>query len=268
MQGSRGWRERIRGFLGTLIAVLLGLGIGGVVALRSEPTASDLVVPAPTSTEAPSPTVRVVPAPGQTLISGTVTTAALHGVVGAPLTTPFTLAPRARGEGGARIEGITVGGAPSTLVWDGGQPLDLRGSGSLAPGSLAVDVDGAALHWHLDGAARTLTAGRYETAATVAVGASGLATPRDGVAFEVPAGGAATIQTHGDVTATTPPADLHVEGPGTVDLAGTLVVRTAGGERQAKGLSTAEGAFVLSLSPAGGGRYTVDAVLQSPVTVR
>lgn len=258
-------QQRLTAILGTLVAVLMGLGIGGIVAIRSEPTASDLVVPTPA--DAPSPTVRVVPGPGQTLVSGTVTKATLRGTA-APLRLPLTVTTAARGAGGARIEGVTVGGSASTVVWNAGQPLDLRGAGAIVPGSLTIDVAAGGVTWHLDGAARHLEPARYETSASVAVGHEGLAQPHDGIAFE--ATPAATIATQGGATVTTPRADLHVEGPGPVALEGDLVLRTAEGERHVAALTTSAGAFVVSLGVTGApaGAYTVDGLLQSTVTTR
>ena len=266
MQVPRTREQRLRGILGTTITVLVGLAIGAVFAQRSEPSGGDMVVPTRT-TEASSPTVEVVPAPGQTLVSGTVTKATLTGNVAATLRLPLTLEAAARGQGNARIEGVSVGGVTSVVVWDAGQPLDLRGTGGLVPGQVVVEIGASGARWHLDGAARSLAPGRYTTSATVAVGRSGLATPRDGVTFD--AAGAATVQTSGDVATTTPRGDVHSEGPGTVDLEGDLVVRTSAGEQRARGLSMRQGAYAVTLGASPGATtYSVDAVLQSAVTTR
>ena len=196
----------------------------------------------------------IVPAAGQAVVSGTVTTFRAHGATGPPIVVPVTLQV-ARGQGGARIEGVQVDGSAATIVWDGGRPFELQGSSGPSSGKQGAGAIDAGptddvtllphgLSWLLDGAARPLRTGEYKTPTSVAVGTTGLAEPHDGVVFV--AGATATIQTHGGVHVEQTLDSAHLVGPGSVTITGHFTVRTANGTQTAT-VARGDGPFVVDL---------------------
>ena len=242
--------------LAVLRVVVAGLLLGGVVAAvveyRTEPRFPG---PIPVELDVTEETV-VVPRPGQTFVSGTLTGATVGGAVVAPLGLPVTLP-----SGKATIEGVSVGGREAVIAWDGGRPLVLEGNGTvdLSPAELTVSIK--EMRWRLETAT---IVGSFRTTAPVAVGRQGLAEPRDGVAFEAPE--RATIAATGAVTLVHAPRPLEIEGPGAVELRGQLTLRTSEGERPAARLRSEEGPFELRLIPIAGG-YRVEGVIQAATVV-
>ena len=214
--------------------------------------------PAPPATE-----VHVVLRPGQTRVTGTLTTLSATGAVGPPVPAPFTVTVPARGQGGATITGALVGGGRSTIVWDGGRPLPVSGDGALDIGPAAVEVSPTGIRWRLDGQPRVLTSGRYRLGATVAVGGRGLATPTEGATFG--SDGRAAMVTRGGASLELPPGALRLEGPGTVSLHGRLRVETRAGAEEAGSARLGEGAFVVNLTP-DAGSYRLDGIFQGPLS--
>ena len=209
----------------------------------------------------PEPETVVVLRPGQTEVSGVLTGLTASAAVGPPVAAPFTVTVPARGEGGATISNAVVGGRRTTIVWDGGRPLPVSGTGTVDVGAARIEVTPAAIRWFLDGQPRVLTPGRYRLGATVAVGQRGLATPTDGATFDVD--GQAAMVTRGGARVELPPADVALEGPGAVELRGRLRLRTASGSQDAASARFGEGAYRVKLSPAPGG-YRIDALFQGP----
>lgn len=201
--------------------------------------------------------------PGQTQVTGTATAVRATGAVAPPLPTPFAITVPARGGGGATISSAIVGGARSTIVWDGGRPLPVSGQGAIDIGPARLEAGPGAVRWLLDGAPRALTDGTYRLGATVAVGTRGLGTPRDGVAFE--ADRRTALVTKGGARIELRAAPLSLEGPGTVELEGRLRLRTAEESREARSARFGEGPFQVKLTPVPGG-YEVDALFQAPRT--
>ena len=202
--------------------------------------------------------------PGQTQVTGTATAVRATGAVAPPVPTPFTITVPARGAGGATISSALVGGARSTIVWDGGRPLPVSGQGAIDIGPARLEAGPGTVRWLLDGAPRALTTGTYRLGATVAVGARGLGTPRDGVAFEADQLTALVTKCGARIELRAVP--LSLEGPGTVELDGLLRLRTAEQQsREARSARFGEGPFQVKLTPVAGG-YQVDALFQAPMS--
>ena len=205
----------------------------------------------------------VRPGPGQARVAGVVTDLTVPEAALAPLPFPLELNVAERGTGQARIEPATVDNRPgAVLVWDSGTPLPIRGPGALAlDGPARLTITGGALRVHLDGAARTFPPGTFSLGATVAVGRSGLAQPRDGVRFATEA---TTLQTSGDVF-TVVDGPIHVEGPSTLTVRGRLSMERSDGDVvDIQGLDFSGGPFVADLTPVDGG-WRIDALLQGAV---
>ena len=101
----------------------------------------------------------------------------------------------------------------------------------------------------------TVLAGGYQLDTPVAVGGSGIATPRESVAFT--AGAGARFEAHGDAALELPGDAQHsFTGPGLVHLEGRLEVTTENREQDATTLDLANGPYELTLSPTEGGGWT------------
>ena len=206
------------------------------------------------------------PAPGQVFLKGTVDKLTAEGAQGAAstLAAPFTLMALERGVGRATIENALVSGRRTSIVWSGGTPLPITsGSGSIDLGGSKVDVDASGATWTVDGGARALKPGTYRAAASVAVGATGVATPRDSVEFTADA--RTVISARSGVVIKVPSGRLELTGPGKVTATGQLQVRDEKTLRPAAGIQFGEGPYTVTLNPTGG-RVEVDAVLQGPLT--
>ena len=225
--------------MGWAAAVVLVGGVAYVLTSEDSPVRpfADPVV-----TETSVREVVVLPV-GQAEVAGTVTRLEATGANGPAIALPLTVP-----TGTAVIEGALIGGGRSTIVWDGGRPLRLDGTGGIDPGPTAIDVEGATVTWPLDDGIRVLLPGEYVIDTPVAVGTSGLAGPRDGVSFA--ADEDTTLETVG-WSVSLPMGALHLEGPGGLVLEGDLRVRTRGGEQQARRLALAEGPYVVDLAPGG-----------------
>ena len=118
-------------------------------------------------------------------MKGTVTKLTAEKAQSAPLNAPFTLTALDRGNSKATIENALVDGRRTSIVWGGGTPLPITGTGGtidLSGAKVDIDASGAAT-WLVDGGPRALKPGTYRAGASVAVGTTGVATPRDAVAF-------------------------------------------------------------------------------------
>ncbi len=201
----------------------------------------------------------IVLRPGQTQVTGMVTSLSATGAVAAPVPAPFTVNVPARGAGGATISNARVQGRAATITWDGGRPLPVTGAGGLDLGPARLEVAPQTIRWLLDGVPRLFTAGSYRLGASVAVGGRGLAVPRDGVAFD--SDGKTAMVTKGGAQIELSARELQLEGPGTVQLKGRLQVRTNRESGAASSVSFGEGAFRVRLTPTSGG-YQVDGLFQ------
>ena len=196
----------------------------------------------------------------QSDVTGTITSAHIVNAVAPPLALPITVAIPQRGQGGLHITGVG-----ESIAWDGGQPLPLTGTGSLDLGPAVVDIDPGGATWHLDGATRLLTPGRYTAGSSVAVGGSGLARPEDQATFTVPPGSHGSMVTVGDARVHLTPRAMALTGPGNMTLTGTLTVRTAHGSRVVHQVTFGPGPFELSVTP-GSSSATVNGLLQGSLS--
>lgn len=238
--------------LGVTVVVADGLDRGGA--------GSDQIIGGPDGTVGSTTTspLVVVPRPGQVHVSGTVTALRLDGAVLDPrtLSTPLIIT-ASRGFGnGAELTDVTVDGQQSTIVWDGGRPFVLSGRGAIVPAPLRLDLVPSGLRLTLGGGTHGLVPGTYRLDTPVAVGTSGVATPRDIVVFD--ASTESLLDVRGDaavVLGAGPP--LHLLGPGRVELSGTLELTDATGAHEATSYSVEVAAFDLTLSADPGGEWRV-----------
>jgi hypothetical protein len=254
----------VKGLLAVLVVGLLGGGVAAAVVRKTAP--ENKIIHTQPSAPPVTETV-VVPAAGQTLVSGTIQTFSADDAVADPIPMPVTINAVERGaQSNARVEGAIVGASRKTVYWDAGTPLPISGSGALDLGPAHVDADAKGVTWTLAGDARAFKPGRYRISSPVAVGTGGLATPSDsGVEF--------TADDH-TVLRTTPGVVLHldaptlkVDGPGQLHMTGTFTVRTASGTRTATSITMGSGPFKVALVPGTAG-VTVTATLQGPVTAK
>lgn len=233
-----------------LLVLLCDLAVVGVRASDDARThGRDVTAPGPARTEI------VLPA-GQSIVSGTATSLAVDADVAPAVPTPFTVE-AAR----ATVHDAIVGDEPAAVVWNGGRPFTVEGTGGgLDPSPAHVELapDGVVLA--LDGSPRPLLAGAYRTAAPVAVGRGGLATPRDGVAFTADA--RTTLAAAGHIRIERRP--LQLVGPGRLAATGTFTIRTRDGVRPATSIVFGPGPFELAVTPVDGG-WSVTATLQGPL---
>lgn len=248
-----------------LVVGLLGGGIAAVVVRKEAP---DTTITHVQQTAPPSTEVVVVPAAGQTLVTGTLQSFSADGAVTDPLPTPFVINYVERGaQRNATVEGALINGKRQTIYWYAGQPLPVSGDGgALDVSPTHVDADAHGVTWQLSGAAHAFKPGRYRFGSSVAVGGGGLSTPEDnGVTFDADDHTGLTT-TEGIFIHFDSPA-LKVDGPGTVRMTGNFTLRTTSGTRPATSLTMADGPFEVRLAPGAGG-VVVTATLQAPVTAK
>lgn len=230
--------------------------------LNAGSNAGDQVVSGPdgnvgSSTTAAGNTL-VVPGPGQTRVEGTLTALRLEGAVLTPreVPTPLTVvSDRGFGNGG-ELTGVVVDGKASTIAWDGGRPFVLSSGGALILDPSVADLAPGGLRLTLGGGAHALTPGTYRLDTPVAVGSSGIATPRDSVTFD--ATSESLFEARGDAGIVFgPDAPRRLLGPGRVQLDGTLDLTDAAGTRTAPTLSVELAAFDLTVTPDGAGVWHI-----------
>jgi hypothetical protein len=256
----------VRKFLAVLIAAEL-LTAGGVLGVRQYRGTTHVVTSDSAATTSTTEAFTVVPAAGQTLVRGHVTSVSGDGITPpAPLTLPLTLDEQNIGSTQATFRSVIVDGKRTNVYWNGGRPLPITGTGGIdlfASGGAHATIDPGGFTWLLDGPVRQLVAGTFTTHFTVGVGTGGLPTPHDEpVTFT--ADDRSSLVTRAGVVVHQPPAAIKITGPGSLQLAGAMVLRTAAGTRSAKSLKFGPGPFVLELTPGAGG-YDVSGTLQGPV---
>jgi hypothetical protein len=199
-------------------------------------------------------------------VAGKVTAVHLEGAVLDPrqVRTPLTISSdRGFGNGG-ELTGVEVAGKPSSVVWDGGRPFVLSSGPGLRFDPGIVDLVDGQVSLGLQGGVATILEGSYQLDTPVAVGAAGIATPRESVAFT--AGTGARFEAHGDsALELTGDAQHTFTGPGLVHLEGTLEVTTENREQSATTLDLSNGPYELTLSPTEGGGWTISGRVQSKV---
>jgi hypothetical protein len=252
----------VKGVLAVLVVGLLGGGIAAVVVRKEAP---DTTI---THTQQPPPPVTetvIVPAAGQTLVTGTLQSFSADGADAGPIPTPFTINAVERGaQRNATVEAAIINGARKTIYWYAGQPLPVSGSGgALDLGPAHVDANVHGVTWSLTGTS-SFKPGHYRFGTSVAVGSAGLATPEDnGIDFTADDHTVFTATDGVDIHFDSP--DLKVDGPGTLRMTGNFTLRTAAGTQAATTLAMASGPFEVRLTPAAGG-VSVTATLQGAVT--
>lgn len=206
----------------------------------------------------------IVPAAGQTVVTGTVQSLSADGAVEDVIPTPFTINAVERGAvRHATVEGALVNGARKTIYWYAGQPLPVSGGTGLDLGPAHVDVDAHGVTWQLAGDS-AFKPGHYRFGSSVAVGTAGLATPLDGGIDFTADDHTVLTASDGVVIHFDSPA-LKVAGPGTLRLTGALTLKTASGTKTASTVTMANGPFEVTIAPGAGG-LVVNATLQGAVT--
>ena len=211
----------------------------------------------------PGTTVPLIrPAPGQAFLTGELERLTAEKAQAAPLASPFTVT----GEPGVSrlsIEKALVGGNRVTISWTGGTPLPISGAGGLELGATHVEVNGEGVTWSLDGAARTFLAGTYSIGAPVAVGAGGLAAPREGVEFT--ADEQTVLVSQGGAVVRLDPTRVELRGPGTLEAAGSLQLQYPERRSRTGTVRFGEGPFQVTVEP-DGDKVRINAVLQGDVS--
>src|SRR5436190_3558289 len=175
-RGSRRRRRPLRRLLAVLVVGLLGGGIAAVVVRKDAP---DTTITHTQTTAPPATETVIVPAAGQTLVTGTLQTFSADGAAVDLIHTPFTINSVERGaQRNATVEGAIVNGARKTIYWYAGQPLPVSGGSGLDLGPAHVDADAHGVTWSLTGTSG-FKPGHYRFGSSVAVGSAGLATPQD-----------------------------------------------------------------------------------------
>ena len=244
-----------RGFIYALTLVTgaaLAVSAARLVADRGEAGPADTRVPV----------TRFVPAPGQSFVTGEIEFLSADGAQRTPIPTPFTVSALDQGTGKGTIENALVGGKRSTIFWGGGTPLPISGTGAVDVNGAIVEVDADGVRWSISGG-RRLVPGEYDAGAPVAVGTTGLATPRDAVSFT--ADDRTVLNTTGGVVVTLDTQRLEVTGPGRVSARGKLTITDAAGTHSATSIDFATGPYKITVSPQGS-KLVLDATLQGPLT--
>jgi hypothetical protein len=256
---------RLRWFLGLSAILLLVVGVTVAVSdgLGGDDGDRGSGAGGGTTTTAGS---QVLDGEGAIEVAGKVTVVHLEGAVLDPrqVRTPLTISSdRGFGNGG-ELTGVSVAGKPSSVVWDGGRPFVLSSGPGLRFDPGIVDLVDGKVTLGLQGGVATVLAGGYQLDTPVAVGGSGIATPRESVAFT--AGAGARFEAHGDAALELPGDAQHsFTGPGLVHLEGRLEVTTENREQDATTLDLANGPYELTLSPTEGGGWTISGRVQSKV---
>lgn len=253
----------VRLFTAMLVTVLVvaGVTVGGYALFDSQNADTGGTVEVEGGDQDPGDG-RGLPA-GAARISGTVMLVHAEPAELDPVPMPLEIVTRERSaSAGASFEGVTIEGAPGSIAWDAGRPLEIEGDGgALALDPIVVDVTTDGIVVSLDGT-HGFVAGSYEITTLVAVGTAGIAEPVDSVTFEAAEG--ATVTFRGGATTTLATRPLTMRGPGAVVLQGALAVETASGTTEAARVDFASAPFEITLTPTEGG-YAIDAILQGSV---
>lgn len=248
--------------VGFFVALVLACDLA-VVTVHVLDDKTSLIAGKPRVTHTETTDVQVVPAAGQAFLSGNIEVLAADNAQIEPLATPLTI----RGERGVSrvtIDKALMGGKRVTINWDGGTPMPISssGAGGLDFGTTHVEVTGDGIVYSLDGAPRTFVAGTYSIGTSVAVGTSGVATPRDGVSFTADA--QTVLISKGNPTVRIDLKKLDLLGPGKLQARGKLKVQFPDRSVNAGTVTFGEGPYRVTVEPAGSS-LTIDAILQGNV---
>lgn len=242
-----------------------------LVACQSDPTADPATDPVAVSTTSAAAAGAMPTAgdpalgPDLTRVTGTIVDGSILGSIDGPVGLPLALDVASRGGGnGAVINRADVGGAMSSLVWDGGRPVTLSGDGRVTLPSGLFRI-GTGIHLSLTDTSVTLPSGTYRLDGPHAVGdQSGLAAPSDGTSFT--SSGDATLSGTGATEARLAPGTYLFLGPGRVELNGTVTVQTADAATPAQRVVQEEGSFEVTLIVAADGSIAAEILLGGAVT--
>ena len=256
----------MRRFLAALIVGEL-LVAGGVLGAREWRGTTHVATVPSAGTTPTTESIDIVPAAGQTIVRGRVTSITGDGLTPPALALPLTIDEQNIGQTQATFHAVLVNGKRTNVYWNGGRPLPLKGQGGIdlfSSGGAHGTIDAGGFTWLLDGADRQLQPGTYTTGFTVGTGSGGLVTPHDEpVTFQ--ADEHSSLTSRSGAVVHQPQGAVKLTGPGSFTLAGALVLKTAAGMRPATSAKFGPGPFVLELTPVPGG-YRVVGILQGPVT--
>ena len=245
-----------RGFI-YVLTLVTGAALA-VSAARFVATRGDDEAPVDTRV----PVTRIVPAAGQSFVTGEIDFLSADDTQTTPIAAPFTLTSLDRGTGKGTIENALVDGKRTTIFWGGGTDLPLSGEGGVDVNGAVVEVDPSGLTWTISGG-RKLLPGEYFVGAPVAVGSTGLAASRDSVSFT--ADDRTVLNTTGGVVVKLDPQRLEVTGPGRVSARGKLTVTDTSGTHTASAIDFAAGPYRVLVTPQGA-KVILDATLQGTLT--
>ncbi len=209
------------------------------------------------------PVTRVVPAPGQSFVTGEIDFLSADGTQAAAVPSPFTLTALDQGTGKGTIENALIDGRRTTIFWGGGTPLPINGDGGgVEVTGAVVEVGPSGIVWTISGGRRLLP-GSYRAGAPVAVGVAGLAVSRDSVSFV--ADERTVLNTTAGVVVELDRQRLEVTGPGRVSARGKLTVTDSAGSHAATSIDFATGPYQVIVLPQGS-KLVLDATLQGALT--
>jgi hypothetical protein len=238
-------------------ALLLACGVVAAAVRTLAPEDAPAARPSAPREEAKARTETVLP-PGQAEVTGAATTVSADAEDVGSIPAPFVIQVPTPGSGSATITGALIDGKRTTIAWDGGRPLIVATGKGVEPGPVHVEVSGATQRYSMDGAARGFTTGTYRIDTPVAVGAEGLAVPRDSVTFQ--ADEETVLVTRGGAVLAVTRPNLALTGPGKVSAKGSFTVRTSDGQRPASSLEFGPGSYEVQLRT-----NAVDATFQGPL---
>ncbi len=248
------------------VTVLASEGIGRLGGGDGD----DQVIRPPDATVATSTTPSTTAdrvATGATEVTGVVTAMHLELAVPEPRTVaaPFTItAERGFGNGGT-VTGARVDGTPATIEWDAGRPFVVSRGAALVLDPVRVDLTPEGIRLNLADAVHRFESGTYHLDTPVAVGSSGVASPRESVVFD--ADDATRFELRGDAALLLPGRGARrLRGPGTLHLEGTLELRDRSGTRAVTRLDASEGPFEVTLTPVDAGGWRLDARVGGEIT--
>lgn len=249
----------------SILALVVGLTAVASGRLGDGARAEDQTVALSEGEPTTGSTSPVVPGPGELRVEGTVTAVHLEGALPDPreVALPLTVAAERGFGNGGELTAVLVDGRSSTIVWDGGRPFVLASGDSFVPDPTVVDLLPSGVRLALGGVTHRLTPGTYRLDTPVAVGTSGVATPRDSVTFEALA--ESRFEARGDANLVLGREQARrVVGLGRVELTGSLDLTDRSGTRPTTALTVDRAAFDLTLTPTGDGGWSIAGLVDSP----
>lgn len=181
------------------------------------------------------------------------------------LAAPFTItAERGFGNGGT-ITAVRVEGTPATIEWDAGRPFVISSGRALLLDPVSMDLTPIGIRLNLADGVHGFAAGTYHLDTPVAVGSSGVASPRESVVFD--ADDDSRFELRGNAALFLQGSSVRrLRGPGTVHLEGTFELRDQTGTRSVTKVDVEDAPFELTLTPADGGGWRLEARLGGEIT--